>query len=233
MFFFPEHTFRFARGRRLRLARALAVKSQKPLSSDSPTRVGRGVKRALDMIFAAAALVFLSPLLVTVAIAIKLDSRGPAIFRQRRTGCNGTQFVILKFRTMTVLEDGLTVTQACPGDPRVTRVGKWLRRSSIDELPQLFNVLKSDMSLVGPRPHALAHDLEYKAQIAKYDRRYQVKPGITGWAQVNGLRGETRHLEQMAERIALDLWYINHWSLTLDIYILLRTCFEVVRNKAY
>jgi len=117
MFFFPEHTFRFARGRRLRLARALAVKSQKPLSSDSPTRVGRGVKRALDMIFAAAALVFLSPLLVTVAIAIKLDSRGPAIFRQRRTGCNGTQFVILKFRTMTVLDRYTGMSRRSSRDP--------------------------------------------------------------------------------------------------------------------
>jgi undecaprenyl-phosphate galactose phosphotransferase/putative colanic acid biosynthesis UDP-glucose lipid carrier transferase len=214
-------------------ARTLVVESQSPSSTHVPTGVKSRIKRALDFALAAVAIIFLLPLLVCVAIAIKLDSAGPVIFRQRRNGCNGIQFAILKFRTMTVLEDGPTVTQASPGDHRVTRVGKLLRRSSIDELPQLFNVLTGDMSLVGPRPHALAHDIEYQAQIAKYAFRYQVRPGITGWAQVNGLRGETRRLEQMAERVTLDLWYINHWSLGLDIYILMRTCLEVVRNRAY
>ncbi len=119
------------------------------------------------------------------------------------------------------------------GDLRATRVGKFLRRSSIDELPQLFNVLNGDMSLVGPRPHAVAHDREYKAHIADYGFRHHIKPGITGWAQVNGLRGETRSVEKMTERVKLDLWYINHWSLGFDIKILVRTCFEVLRDRAY
>lgn len=232
---FQDHTIRSMLGRRpmATSARTFVGESQSPSSTDVPTGVKSRIKRALDLALAAVAIILLLPLLVCVAIAIKLDSAGPVIFRQRRNGCNGIQFVILKFRTMTVLEDGPTVTQACPGDHRVTRVGKLLRRSSIDELPQLFNVLTGDMSLVGPRPHALAHDIEYQAQIAKYAFRYRVKPGITGWAQVNGLRGETRRPEKMAERVTLDLWYINNWSLGLDIYILMRTCFEVVRNRAY
>ncbi len=175
----------------------------------------------------------LSPLLIGVAIAIKLDTRGPVIFRQRRNGFNSLQFVIFKFRTMTVCEDGQQIKQAQRNDKRVTQVGKFLRRSSIDELPQLFNVLIGDMSLVGPRPHAIAHDDEYKRLIAKYAFRHHVKPGITGWAQVNGLRGETGQLNQMIDRIKLDLWYINHWSFGFDISILVRTCFEVFRNRAY
>ena len=134
---------------------------------------------------------------------------------------------------MTVLEDGPAITQACRGDLRATRIGKFLRRSSIDELPQLINVLKGDMSLVGPRPHAVAHDKQYKISIADYGFRHHFKPGITGWAQVNGLRGETRSVDKMTERVKLDLWYINNWSLGFDIYILLRTCFEVLRDRAY
>lgn len=193
----------------------------------------RAIKRTMDIAFALIAIVMLSPLLLIAAIAIKLDSEGPIIFRQRRNGFGANQFVIFKFRTMRVLEDGPTVTQARRGDLRVTRVGQFLRRSSIDELPQLFNVLNGDMSLVGPRPHALAHDNEYKDHIANYAFRHHVKPGMTGWAQVNGLRGETGRIEQMAERVKLDLWYINHWSLRFDINILLRTCFEVLRNRAY
>jgi putative colanic acid biosynthesis UDP-glucose lipid carrier transferase len=134
---------------------------------------------------------------------------------------------------MTVLEDGPVVTQACRDDRRVTYIGKFLRRSSLDELPQLFNVLRGDMSLVGPRPHALAHDDHYRVHIADYAYRHCVKPGITGWAQVNGLRGETASFEQMADRVKLDLWYINNWSLGLDLNILLQTCFEVLRDRAY
>jgi len=176
---------------------------------------------------------FLWPLFLMAAIAIKLDSDGPIIFRQRRNGFNAKEFVIFKFRTMTVVEDGAAITQACRGDHRATRVGKFLRRSSIDELPQLLNVLKGDMSLVGPRPHAIAHDKEYKGHIADYGFRHHIKPGITGWAQVNGLRGETRSLEKMTERVKLDLWYINNWSLGFDINILARTCFEVLRDRAY
>ena len=203
----------------------------------APVRVtGEGrnwVKRTLDIVLASVAIILAAPLLMIAAIAIKLDSAGPVIFRQRRNGLNGIPFVIFKFRTMTVLEDGPTFTQAQRGDCRVTRVGRLLRRSSIDELPQLFNVLKGDMSLVGPRPHPIALDNQYKMLIPTYSFRFQALPGITGWAQVNGLRGETSRLEQMAERITLDLWYINHRSLGLDIYILLKTCFEVMRNRAY
>jgi putative colanic acid biosynthesis UDP-glucose lipid carrier transferase len=193
----------------------------------------RTVKRMADILISASAIVLLLPLFALVAIAIKLDSRGPVIFKQRRNGFDANQFVIYKFRTMTVLEDGPEIAQACPGDKRVTRIGKLLRSSSIDELPQLLNVLEGDMSIVGPRPHALAHDEEYKSVIAEYAYRHHVKPGITGWAQVNGCRGETRHIELMAERIKLDLFYINHWSLRFDIAIVLRTCFEVLRHRAY
>jgi exopolysaccharide biosynthesis polyprenyl glycosylphosphotransferase len=193
----------------------------------------RAVKRALDVLFASAAIIFFLPLLVAIAIAIKLDSNGPIIFRQRRIGLNADQFVIFKFRTMTILEDGPSVTQARRKDHRVTRFGRLLRRSSLDELPQLFNVLKGEMSLVGPRPHALAHENKYKAVISEYTFRHYVKPGLTGWAQVNGLRGETRCLEHMAERVKFDLWYINHWSLGFDTIILLKTCIEVFRSRAY
>ena len=197
------------------------------------TAFERAVKRTLDVVGSVTAILLLWPLFLIAAIAIKLDSGGPIIFRQRRTGFNAKEFVIFKFRTMTVLEDGPAITQACRGDLRATRVGKFLRRSSIDELPQLFNVLKGEMSLVGPRPHAVAHDKEYKVHIADYGFRHHVKPGITGWAQVNGLRGETRLLEKMTERVKLDLWYINNWSLGFDINILMRTCFEVLRDRAY
>jgi lipopolysaccharide/colanic/teichoic acid biosynthesis glycosyltransferase len=160
------------------------------------TTFERSVKRTLDVVVSMTAILFLWPLFLIAAIAIKLDSGGPVIFQQRRTGFNGKEFVIFKFRTMTVLEDGPAITQACRGDLRATRVGKFLRRSSIDELPQLFNVLKGEMSLVGPRPHAVAHDREYKVHIADYGFRHHIKPGITGWAQVNGLRGETRSLRR-------------------------------------
>jgi putative colanic acid biosysnthesis UDP-glucose lipid carrier transferase len=191
------------------------------------------VKRVLDVTMSGMAIVVLWPVFLIAAIAIKLDSAGPVIFRQKRAGLNAKEFVILKFRTMTVLEDGPAIKQASRDDHRVTRVGKFLRRSSVDELPQLFNVLKGDMSLVGPRPHAVAHDNEYLFRIADYRLRHHVKPGMTGWAQVNGLRGETPSLQQMAERVELDRWYINNWSLGLDIGILFRTCFEVLRDRAY
>lgn len=144
------------------------------------------------------------------AVAIKLDSPDPIIFRQRRSGFNAQGFIIFKFRTMT---DGPVITQACRDNLRVTRIGKFLRRSSLDALPQLFNVLRGEMSLVGPRPHALAHDSKYRVHIVDYVYRNQVKPGITGWAQVNGLRGETTSFEQMAERVKCHLWYLNNWSI--------------------
>jgi exopolysaccharide biosynthesis polyprenyl glycosylphosphotransferase len=187
------------------------------------------VKRAMDVVISMTAIMCFWPLFLIAAIAIRLDSSGPIIFRQRRGGLNGKEFVIFKFRTMTVLEDGPVVTQVCWNDPRVTRIGKLLRRSSLDEVPQLFNVLRGDMSMVGPRPHALAHDHKYRVQVKDYTNRSHVKPGMTGWAQVNGLRGETPCFDQMAERVKFDLWYVNHWSLRLDLYILLRTGFEVFR----
>jgi len=181
------------------------------------------LKRIMDVIGASAGLVMLSPLMITTAISIKLDSVGPVFFTQRRIGFNGRAFRIYKFRTMTVLEDGSTIQQATRDDPRVTRVGRLIRRGSIDELPQLFNVLSGDMSLVGPRPHAAAHDTEYEQKIAAYAYRYHVKPGITGWAQINGYRGETQTLDMMAGRVECDLWYINNWSIWRDLKIILRT----------
>jgi undecaprenyl-phosphate galactose phosphotransferase/putative colanic acid biosynthesis UDP-glucose lipid carrier transferase len=189
------------------------------------------LKRALDMILAGSLLVALLPLLALVGIAIKLDSPGPIIFRQRRMGFNGEVFTIYKFRTMSVLEDGDTIKQATRADPRITRLGQLLRSTSIDELPQILNVLYGDMSLVGPRPHALAHDAEYSKLIGSYACRHHVKPGITGWAQINGWRGETASLEPMKKRVELDLWYIDNWSLWLDLQILFLTCFELLPNK--
>jgi exopolysaccharide biosynthesis polyprenyl glycosylphosphotransferase len=173
----------------------------------------------------------LSPLLLLASVAIKLDSAGPILFRQSRKGFNGKDFKIYKFRSMTVLEDGQTICQARRGDHRITRVGRILRTSSVDELPQLFNVLRGEMSLVGPRPHAIAHDNEYTETIANYAFRHHVKPGITGWAQVHGFRGETAKLDLMKKRVELDIWYINNWSLWLDLWIILLTCFEVTRGR--
>jgi exopolysaccharide biosynthesis polyprenyl glycosylphosphotransferase len=197
----------------------LALEMQKtPMS-----RVQRGFKRVLDIAIAAAMLVFILPLLAAVAVAVKLDSHGPLFFRQTRLGYRGRPFEILKFRTMTVLEDGDAVTQASRNDRRVTQVGRWLRRSSLDELPQLWNVLKGEMSIVGPRPHAAAHDAHFAKLIENYEVRQHVKPGITGWAQVHGLRGETPVLDLMYRRIEMDLWYASNCSLALDIQILFKT----------
>jgi len=188
-------------------------------------------KRALDLVSAAAGLVTLLPLLAVIGLAIKVDSRGPVIFRQSRRGFNGREFMIWKFRTMTVVENGKAIYQAKRNDERVTRVGRVLRTTSIDELPQLVNVLRGEMSLVGPRPHALVHDDEYGGAIGKYAFRHHVKPGITGWAQVNGFRGGTPELDMMKKRIDLDLWYIDNWSFWLDLWIIARTCFEVARSR--
>jgi Undecaprenyl-phosphate glucose phosphotransferase len=193
----------------------------------------RAVKRGFDIAVSALALVALTPVLVAVAAAIRLESAGPVLFRQRRGGYNGRKFHILKFRTMTVMEDGAEVRQARENDIRVTRVGRVLRRYSIDELPQFVNVLRGDMSLVGPRPHAIAHDDIYAGLIGHYPARHNVKPGITGWAQVNGCRGETAEVEQMRQRIAHDLDYISRWSLWFDIRIMLQTVVEVVRTRAF
>ena len=187
-------------------------------------------KRALDIVGAGVGLALLSPALAIVCLLIKLDTPGPVIFRQRRYGFNQQPFRIYKFRSMTTMDDGREVVQASKNDARVTRVGAVLRRFNIDELPQLINVLRGEMSLVGPRPHALAHDQQFERAIALYARRHNVKPGITGWAQVNGLRGETTTNEIMRKRVEHDLHYIDNWSLGLDIRILFLTVFS---RKAY
>ena len=188
-------------------------------------------KRALDIVMAGAGLVVLSPLLLLVAIAIKLASPGPVFFRQRRCGFNGRTFQIMKFRTMRVQEDGETVRQVQHHDSRVTRLGRWLRRSSIDELPQLFNVLGGSMSLVGPRPHALIHDIEFDTVVSNYAFRHRMKPGITGWAQVHGCRGPTPTPRDIERRVEYDLWYVDNWSFGLDFSILIQTVVEVLRGR--
>jgi Undecaprenyl-phosphate glucose phosphotransferase len=183
-------------------------------------------KRMFDLVAAAAALILLTPLLALVSIFIKLDSPGPVFFVQRRHGFNQQQFRIIKFRTMRTLDDGVVVRQATRDDPRITRIGRILRRWNIDEIPQLFNVLTGDMSLVGPRPHALSHDRAYERRIALYARRHNVKPGITGWAQIHGFRGETDTDDKMRKRVEYDLFYIDNWSLWLDLTIMARTVFS-------
>ena len=189
------------------------------------------IKRICDLTLGVLGLVaFILPAAL-ISLAIVLDSPGPVIFRQRRRGFNGRKFAIYKFRTMTVLEDGPAIRQARPGDARVTRVGRLLRAASLDEMPQLINVLKGEMSLVGPRPHAVAHDDEYSNSINKYAFRRHVKPGITGWAQINGFRGETANVALMKKRIQADLWYINNWSWWLDLRIMARTFVEVFRSR--
>jgi Undecaprenyl-phosphate glucose phosphotransferase len=183
-------------------------------------------KRVFDFVGAALLLILLMPLFAVIAVLIKLDSKGPVLFLQRRFGFNQEPFRILKFRTMSCMDDGDHVVQAKKNDPRITRVGAWLRRYNLDELPQLVNVLQGRMSLVGPRPHALAHDREYEQKIGLYARRHNVKPGITGWAQVHGLRGETDTDAKMASRVSFDLWYIDNWNVWLDVVIMLRTVFS-------
>jgi Undecaprenyl-phosphate glucose phosphotransferase len=189
------------------------------------------LKRAVDLIFTICALPFLLPVLAVIACAIKIDSSGPVLFRQRRVGLDGKEFTILKFRTMRVMEDGDQVLQARRNDDRVTRLGALLRASSLDEFPQLFNVLRGEMSLTGPRPHAVSHDRYYEGLIEDYALRRNVKPGITGWAQINGSRGETPTVEDMKRRIELDRWYVFNWTIWVDVRILLATVVSVLRNK--
>ena len=187
-------------------------------------------KRLFDIVISIAAMVGLAPILLIFALLIKLDSPGPAIFRQRRYGFNQEAFRIYKFRSMTSMDDGPVVKQAQANDARVTRMGRFMRRFNIDELPQLLNVLRGEMSLVGPRPHAMAHDQHFERVIALYARRHNVKPGITGWAQVNGLRGETETTDKMRNRVEHDLYYIDNWSIWLDLRILAMT---IISRKAY
>ncbi len=194
----------------------------------------RALKQGIDRVLAASGIVALLPLFAVIGAAVRLESSGPALFLQQRVGFNGRPFRIYKFRTMTTADDGAVIVQATRNDKRVTSLGQLLRKLSIDEIPQLINVLRGEMSLVGPRPHALAHDTEYDRLIASYAQRHKMKPGITGWAQINGFRGETPELGMMQRRVESDLWYIESWSLWLDIRILLATVIHVMKSdRAY
>jgi putative colanic acid biosynthesis UDP-glucose lipid carrier transferase len=181
------------------------------------------VKRISDIVIASIVLVLISPILLAVAIGVKLSSPGPAIFKQRRNGLDGEEIVVYKFRSMRAQDNGPLVKQATKNDPRITRFGAFIRRTSLDELPQFFNVLQGRMSIVGPRPHAVAHNEMYRELIKAYMVRHKVKPGITGWAQVNGCRGETETVEKMRARVEYDLEYLRNWSLALDLQIIVRT----------
>ena len=202
---------------------------------DTPFRGWTGwLKRASDVLLASLILLMIAPLLLIIAVLVRLDSPGPVIFSQRRYGLDGQEIRVYKFRSMTVTEDGEHIAQASLGDQRVTRLGAFLRRSSLDELPQFVNVLQGRMSVVGPRPHAVAHNELYRKLIKGYMVRHKVKPGITGWAQVNGQRGETNTLDKMQARIDLDLDYLRHWSLLLDLRIIARTVALVFKDaRAY
>jgi len=195
----------------------------------------RGVtKRLTDIVISTVVLLLLLPLLVMIAIGVKVSSPGPVVFKQRRYGLDGAEIAVYKFRSMRVTEDGATIKQASKTDSRITPFGALLRRTSMDELPQLINVLQGRMSLVGPRPHAVAHNEEYRKLIKGYMVRHKVLPGITGWAQVNGCRGETTQLQDMEARVNYDLDYLRHWSPMLDFKIILLTIVKVFRDeKAY
>ena len=202
---------------------------------ETPFSGYRGViKRLMDLSLSLTTMVVLLPLLLVVCALVKLSSPGPVIFRQRRYGLDGHEMFVYKFRTMTVTEDGDRIRQATRNDLRITPVGRFLRRFSIDELPQLMNVMQGNMSLVGPRPHAVAHNEEYRKLIKGYMVRHKVPPGITGLAQINGCRGETAELEEMRARIEYDLDYLRHWSISLDLKILLKTVVLIfLDRKAY
>jgi putative colanic acid biosynthesis UDP-glucose lipid carrier transferase len=211
------------------------VRGALPASTRAAAPVGDSAgKRALDIAGALIALLIFLPLLVCIALAVRFETPGPVIFKQRRTGHHGRIFTIYKFRTMTVVEDGEDLRHATRNDRRVTAIGALLRKLSLDELPQFLNVLKGDMSLVGPRPHALAHDQHYGEQIPAYADRFRAKPGLTGLAQVNGLRGEIQDLRCMRDRVSADNLYIENWSLGLDLAILAKTAMIIFRDpQAY
>lgn len=202
---------------------------------DTPFKGFNGViKRLSDIVLSVLILILVSPVLLVVALAVKATSPGPIIFKQRRYGLDGKEILVYKFRSMTVTEDGAKVTQAHKDDKRITPLGAVLRKTSLDELPQFVNVLQGRMSIVGPRPHAVAHNEMYRKLIKGYMVRHKVKPGITGWAQVNGFRGETETLDKMQGRIDYDLDYLRNWSLRLDIYIIFKTIRLVIKDqKAY
>jgi putative colanic acid biosynthesis UDP-glucose lipid carrier transferase len=184
------------------------------------------LKRIEDMVLSTIILVLISPILLIIAVVIKTTSDGPIIFKQRRNGFNNKEIVIYKFRSMTTQDNGLVIAQATKNDIRVTPIGNFLRKYSLDELPQFINVIQGGMSIVGPRPHAVAHNKEYAKLIPAYNQRASIKPGITGLAQINGFRGETDTLEKMQKRIDMDLHYINNWTLWLDIKIIVITAYK-------
>ncbi|MBH3207284.1 undecaprenyl-phosphate glucose phosphotransferase [Serratia marcescens] len=200
---------------------------------DTPiSGVNKIIKRVEDIILSLAILIFISPVLLLIAMSVKFTSPGPIIFKQRRYGMDGKSIMVWKFRSMSVMENGDKVVQAKKGDARVTAVGAFLRRTSLDELPQFINVLMGDMSIVGPRPHAVAHNEQYRKLIKGYMLRHKVKPGITGWAQINGWRGETDTLDKMQSRVEYDLDYIRNWSVWFDIRIIFLTVFKGFINKS-
>lgn len=203
-----------------------------PLFDTPLSGINRLLKRIEDVVLASLILLLISPVLCAIALAVKLSSPGPIIFRQTRYGMDGKPITVWKFRSMRVMENDAVVTQATQNDPRVTRTGNFLRRTSLDELPQFINVLMGGMSIVGPRPHAVAHNEQYRALIEGYMLRHKVKPGITGWAQINGWRGETDTLDKMAKRVEFDLEYIREWSLWFDIRIVFLTIFKGFVSKA-
>lgn len=212
-----------------------AIDSSQPILSTR--QIARSaIKRLFDIIISLGLLLLFSPTILAAIFCIKMDSPGPVLFRQRRTGFNGEPFTIFKFRTMLVQDDdATTIMQASQNDPRVTPLGVILRRTSIDELPQLINVLRGDMSIVGPRPHAIAHDMYFGQLVPHYPLRFRVRPGLTGLAQVSGLRGETPTVADMARRIDVDNSYIDNWRLSLDLAILLSTAklFVLSDKRAY
>jgi putative colanic acid biosynthesis UDP-glucose lipid carrier transferase len=216
------------------LALSLAHEDVADLVVHAADGIDGPAKRVFDVLFAGAVVAAGWPLGAAIALAVRLSSPGPVLFKQRRYGRGGEEILVWKFRTMRVTEDGERVRQASRGDPRVTPLGAFLRRTSLDELPQFINVLTGDMSVVGPRPHAVAHNQQYRTQILEYMLRHKVKPGITGWAQVNGWRGETDTLEKMIERVAHDIEYIRRYSFFFDLKIVFLTVFgRRARRNAY
>lgn len=203
-----------------------AVINNRPLNALDLT-----IKRAFDVVVSLVALVLLSPVLLAVAAAIRIDSKGPVFFRQTRHGYGNKAIRVFKFRSMRVLEDGKAFRQAKRNDPRITRVGRFIRKTNLDELPQLFNVLLGEMSIVGPRPHPIALNESFAEQIKWFSRRHNIRPGITGWAQINGYRGETETLQKMAGRVEHDLWYLDNWSFILDLKIMILTVFSPIAYR--
>ena len=189
------------------------------------------LKRSEDIIVSTIILLLISPILILITISIKATSKGPIIFNQKRNGVNNNEIIIYKFCSMTTQDNGSVIKQATKNDDRITPIGRFLRRSSLDELPQFINVIQGRMSIVGPRPHAVAHNIEYANLIPEYNQRSLIKPGITGLAQINGWRGETDTLEKMQGRVNLDLHYINNWTLWLDIKIIFITIFKGFTNR--